>query len=208
MEAIVLAGGLGTRLRPFVPDVPKPMAPIAGRPFIEILLDRWIEEGVSRFILSVGYRSEAIMTGLGSSRSGIPLSYAFESVPLGSGGGLLHAAGFLVGRGPVLVLNGDTYLQVSLAELLEAHRAGGADASVVAAGGLVNAGVYLFERGLLDEGRTFAASSSTPFSLERFLEAAVDRGRRVLSFTSAGSFVDIGTAAGYNKAHALLMGRT
>ena len=58
--AIILAGGLGTRLRAAVPDLPKPMAPIAGRPFLEYLLDYWAAQGIRRFILSVGYRSGAI----------------------------------------------------------------------------------------------------------------------------------------------------
>ena len=60
MEALVLAGGLGSRLKTAVPDVPKPMAPIHGRPFLELVLDHWIEQGIRKFILSTGYKHEVI----------------------------------------------------------------------------------------------------------------------------------------------------
>jgi len=70
MEAIVLAGGLGTRLRAVVPDLPKPMAPVNGRPFLERLLDYWIAQGVARFILSTGYRHEAIAAHFGNAFHG------------------------------------------------------------------------------------------------------------------------------------------
>ena len=64
-SAVILAGGLGTRLRSAVPDLPKPMARIGGRPFLEYQLDYWIAQGISRFVLSVGYRHEAIMEYFG-----------------------------------------------------------------------------------------------------------------------------------------------
>ena len=70
--AIILAGGLGTRLRPLVPDLPKPMAPVNGRPFLEHQMDYWIGQGVSRYILSVGYRPEAIVDHFGRRYRGVP----------------------------------------------------------------------------------------------------------------------------------------
>src|SRR6266487_2600080 len=75
MEAIILAGGLGARLRDAVPDLPKAMAPINGRPFLEHQLDYWIQQGVGRFVLSVGYRHEAITAHFGAAYRGIPLEY-------------------------------------------------------------------------------------------------------------------------------------
>ena len=66
MDAIILAGGLGTRLRPLVSDVPKPMAPVKGRPFLELLLEYWIGQGVRRFVLSVGYLAERITRHFGT----------------------------------------------------------------------------------------------------------------------------------------------
>ena len=65
LEAIILAGGLGTRLKDTVPDVPKPLAPIQGRPFLEHQMDYWIKQGVSRFVLSVGYKREKIIEHFG-----------------------------------------------------------------------------------------------------------------------------------------------
>src|SRR5215471_11172514 len=89
--AVILAGGLGTRLRGTVPDVPKPMAPIRGRPFLEYQLDYWIGKGINRFVLSVGYRHEVIIDHFGASYRGAELSYAIEHTPLGTGGALLLA---------------------------------------------------------------------------------------------------------------------
>lgn len=114
--AIVLAGGLGTRLRNEVPDVPKPMAPINGRPFLEYLLDYWVGQGITRFILSIGYKSKVIVDHFGSVYKGAQVDYAIESRPLGTGGGLLLALE-KVDDPDVLLLNGDTFFSVSLREL-------------------------------------------------------------------------------------------
>ncbi len=121
ITAIVLAGGQGTRLRDTVPDVPKPMAPINGAPFLEYLLDYWIAQGVERFILSVGYRKDVIIDHFGSSYRRVPIEYAIEDSPLGTGGGLFLAA--LALDQPFLVLNGDTYFAVDLQELMAFHQA-------------------------------------------------------------------------------------
>lgn len=127
MEAVVLAGGLGTRLREVVTDVPKPMAPIGDRPFLEILLDYWIGQGVRRFILSVGYKHELIQRHFGRSYGGVEIDYAVEQVPLGTGGGLLLAGLRLRSGGAFLVLNGDTLFETKLADIQSFHRASGAD---------------------------------------------------------------------------------
>ena len=124
--AIILAGGLGTRLRSAVPDLPKPMAPIAGRPFLAHQLDHWIAQGVRHFVLSVGYRHEAISKHFGRSYGGAALDYAVETTPLGTGGALLLAVAQLPPdptNAPVLLLNGDTYFDVNLAALAAHARA-------------------------------------------------------------------------------------
>ena len=90
--AIVLAGGLGTRLRTVVPDWPKPMAPVAGKPFLTYLLDYWIGQGIDHFVLSVGYRHEAIIDYFGDSYHGVLIDYVIETEPLGTGGALRMAA--------------------------------------------------------------------------------------------------------------------
>ncbi len=119
MDAVVLAGGLGTRLRSIVPDLPKPMAPVAGRPFLEILLTLLARKGVQRAVLSVGYRAEVIQTHFGAHFGGIELAYAVETEPLGTGGALRAALGRCQGE-QALVVNGDTFLDLDL-NALQAH---------------------------------------------------------------------------------------
>ncbi len=118
MEAIVLAGGLGKRLRSVCPDRPKPMVDVNGRPFLYYLMQYWIEQGVSHFILSVGYLHEIVIDYFGHSFEGVPIDYSIEPSPMGTGGGLILALDHLFRLDhPVLVLNGDTYFEVPLEEL-------------------------------------------------------------------------------------------
>jgi len=119
MEAVILAGGLGTRLRSICPDRPKPMADVNGKPFLYYLLQYWKIQGVSHFILSVGYLYEQIIAYFGNHFEGIPIDYSIEPSPMGTGGGLLLALSYLQYRKhPILVLNGDTYFEVPLSELI------------------------------------------------------------------------------------------
>ena len=117
--AVILAGGLGTRLRATVPDLPKPMAPINGYPFLEYQMDYWKQQGVTNFILSVGYKYQTIIEYFGENYRGIPVSYVVEQKPLGTGGGVLLATSNLTE--PFLVLNGDTFFEVNLKELMDFH---------------------------------------------------------------------------------------
>ena len=91
MEAIVLAGGLGTRLRAVVPNLPKPMAPIAGRPFLEIVLVALAENGFRRIVLSLGYMADSVVGYFGDSFEGMRLVHEIERTPLGTGGALRQA---------------------------------------------------------------------------------------------------------------------
>jgi len=115
-EAIILAGGLGTRLKDVVPDAPKSMAPINGRPFLEYqldLLDRW---GLKKVILSVGYQKEIIQNHFGEQYKSLQLVYSVENEPLGTGGAILNALQFVEGYA-VFILNGDTYFDVNFQRL-------------------------------------------------------------------------------------------
>ena len=127
VRALILAGGLGTRLRETVSDVPKPMAPISGRPFLERLMDYWIDQGVGEFILSVGYLKEKIIHHFGDHYRNTPIRYAAESEPLGTGGGLILGLDLVEDDDPLLILNGDTFFAVNLAELLAFSRTNEAD---------------------------------------------------------------------------------
>ena len=91
-SAVILAGGLGKRLRSAVPDLPKPMAPINGRPFLEHQMRYWIAQGINHFVLSVGYRYKMIIDYFGAQFEGVSLEYVIEEAPLGTGGGLVLAS--------------------------------------------------------------------------------------------------------------------
>jgi D-glycero-alpha-D-manno-heptose 1-phosphate guanylyltransferase len=123
-EAIVLAGGLGTRLRSVVSDIPKAMAPIAGQPFLAYLLQFLEAQGIARVVLAVGYRNDAIRGFFGSRYQGLKLVYSVEDEPLGTGGALLRALPHIDGAYS-FVLNGDTFLRLNypaMAAKLEPHK--------------------------------------------------------------------------------------
>jgi len=229
MEAVVLAGGLGTRLRTAVPDLPKPMAPVDGRPFLECLLDYWIAQGVTRFILSTGYRHEALSVHFGAAFHGAAICQVVEDRPLGTGGGLLLASGALTQTRPFLVLNGDTFFEVALKSLRDFHAARKADAtlslfrspqqgryagmtlgndgrirslSAGEKGELANGGVYLMERSLL-EGGPWQPQSAVSLE-EDILPFALRAGKRVYGMECAGRFLDIGVPEDYARAAAVL----
>lgn len=215
--AIVLAGGFGTRLRSVLPDLPKPMAPIKGRPFLEYLMDYWISQGVSKFVFSVGYKKEVIIEYFGNSYRSVPIHYSVETRPLGTGGALLVAARDQTGS--FLVLNGDTFFEVIFSDLLSFHinkaaeltlslfrtddqqRFGGVDVDHSGAlislnsassmpGELANGGVYLINSTLLFE-TTYEAGEAV--SLEKdLIPYFLAQRREVYATFSPGRFIDIG----------------
>jgi NDP-sugar pyrophosphorylase family protein len=130
LQAVILAGGLGLRLRPLIPDLPKVMAPVAGQPFLAHLLRRLGRQGVEQAVLCLGYRAEEVAGYFGSgSRFGIRIAYSVEAKPLGTGGAVLAAAPLL--EETFLLLNGDTALDVDIRSLAAYHRARGGLVTVV-----------------------------------------------------------------------------
>jgi D-glycero-alpha-D-manno-heptose 1-phosphate guanylyltransferase len=119
-EAIILAGGLGTRLRSAVPDLPKCMAPVAGRPFLAYVIDELQAQGVERFIFSLGYISHLIVDFVNAAYPMLDVVYSIEDEPLGTGGAIKMACQKVVGKN-VLVLNGDTLFKVDLNKLTNFH---------------------------------------------------------------------------------------
>ncbi len=130
MQALVLAGGEGTRLRPLTLSVPKAVMPLAGRPFLSFMLDWLARHGVAEAILSCGFLSEAVARTLGDSYGGMRLRYLIEPEPLGTAGPLRLAAdsGMLEGR--LFVLNGDVLTDIDLSAQLASHEATGAAATL------------------------------------------------------------------------------
>ena len=225
MEAIVLAGGFGTRLRQVVPDVPKPMAPVCGRPFLELLLTALARQGVKRVVLSLGFMAEKISGHFGAAFAGMEIAYVVETSPLGTGGAVrlaLHRCE----KDHVFVFNGDTFLDLDMAfverhwqlhghpiivgrQVPDAGRYGRLlveDGRVIgfaekgeAGAGLVNAGCYVFRRDQLD-----AWLLGHPFSLESdHLVRAVGL-EPVDLVETHGLFIDIGVPADFERAQDVL----
>lgn len=229
--AIILAGGLGTRLRSAVPNLPKPMAPIGAHPFLEYQINYWIAQGVKRFVLSVGYRHEVIIDYFGNSHKGAELDYAIEKTPLGTGGGLLLAAEKIGDDTPFLLLNGDTYFAVDLKTLTAFSRANDADWSFSLfrtnevgrymgmdvtpqgqitslksgssqPGRLANGGVYWVRSRALLSGK-FALGDKVSLEDDIF-PAAMAFGQRLFGIEFPGAFIDIGVPDDYQRAPTLL----
>ncbi len=122
MEVIILAGGLGTRLRSVVSEVPKCMAPVAGKPFLWYLLKYLTQYNVNRVVLSVGYLREVIFKWIGENKDDFPfnIDYAIEEEPLGTGGGIKLALS-KVKENSAFILNGDTFFDVNLNALQKLH---------------------------------------------------------------------------------------
>jgi D-glycero-alpha-D-manno-heptose 1-phosphate guanylyltransferase len=114
-ELLILAGGLGTRLRQAVADVPKPMAPVNGIPFLDYLMAHWSDQGVRRFVLSVGYMADSVRSHFGTRFRDCAVDYATESTPLGTGGAIRNALVRCTWANERLVIvNGDTWFPVQL----------------------------------------------------------------------------------------------
>lgn len=121
MKAIILAGGHGTRLKSVVHDIPKPMAPVNGRPFLEFLISRLVRHGITDIILSVGYLYEKIVAHFGNgSDFNSTITYCIEPEPLGTGGAVREAL-LLADSDDVLVMNGDTFVAVDITRLVSLH---------------------------------------------------------------------------------------
>jgi D-glycero-alpha-D-manno-heptose 1-phosphate guanylyltransferase len=221
-EAIVLAGGFGTRLRGVVDDVPKPLAPVAGRPFLAWVLDRLAAGGMRRCILATGYLSELIEQRIGTRWQGMEIAYSVEPEPLGTGGAIRLAAGRLHGDA-AHVLNGDTWLEYDPASLESAARNAGMPMAIAlarvddvarygavaidqgrvagfrekgeAGPGWINAGCYF-----LGADALAALPARDAFSFEQdVLQPRVQAGA-VGAFTATAGFIDIGVPEDYARA--------
>ena len=227
--AIILAGGLGTRLKKVVQDLPKPLALIRGRPFLEYQMDFWISQGVTTFILSVGYLNHMIIDHFGDSYHTASIDYFVEDEPLGTGGALLMAAQGL--KETFLVLNGDTFFEVDLNNLIAFHekqqseltlllfksnqlgRYMGVDSAddgkilSLQTGGneltlLANGGVYLVSPSAL---KRLNYKPYTKSSLENdLLPKFISLGGGLYGLESSGKFIDIGVPEDYYRAQEIL----
>lgn len=217
MEAIILCGGLGTRLRAVVKDMPKPMAPVGGRVFLEFIFEYLKTQGVKSVILAVSYKYEVIQEHFKDSFLGIKIRYSIEKEPLGTGGAIKEALKLCEG-GEVFVLNGDSIFEINLKNLrlegekiclalkkminFERYGAVSVDETgrilefkekCFCKEGLINGGIYLLSKDIF-EGFLL----SNRFSFEEFLEKNYKvLGARAEIFE--GYFIDIGIPQDYEK---------
>jgi len=221
MKAIILAGGFGTRLKHLVPNLPKPMADIAGRPFLEYLLDDLKNNNITEVILSVHYLKEKIIAHFGDKYKNIKISYAEEAEPLGTGGAILNSMNSSNYEGKFIVINGDSFqdlnytdffnknkncnIAIVLRKVPDTSRYGRVEVDDdkiisfkekgIAGQGLINAGCYL-----LDSKWFKLQNLPKKFSFEAdFLMQYVNKIK--LNYFIAGDyFIDIGIPEDYEKA--------
>ncbi|MDP1622153.1 MAG: nucleotidyltransferase family protein [Bacteroidales bacterium] len=224
MEAIVLAGGLGTRLQKVVSDLPKSLAQINNRPFLEYLFDYLIFQGVTRVILSVGYKHDLISGHFGNQYKSLPVQYSIENEPLGTGGGIRLALWKVEGQ-RALVMNGDSLFKLDYKALMAYHIKKKPDATIalrklkdtgrygsvsldrtrritgfkekarVSGSGYINGGVYVIEKYFLMEPEFRGR-----FSIERDCFEQYYPELKFYGFPADGFFMDIGIPEDYLKA--------
>ncbi len=230
MEVVILAGGLGTRLRSVVNEVPKCMAPIAGKPFLWYLLKYLSRFEVSKVVLSVGYLREVVCKWIDEVKEVFPFEfdYAIEDTPLGTGGGIKLALG-KTSDSNVAVLNGDTFFDVDLDALMDAHKRLNAAITVAlkpmrnfdrygsvifdktdsrirlfkektyCEEGLINGGVYIVSR-----LEPVFKGLPEKFSFEDSVLVPQCKRDRLFGFIQNGYFIDIGIPEDYSRAVAEL----
>ena len=222
-EAIILAGGLGTRLRSVVSDLPKCMAPVDGKPFLHFVVEQLKRQGVENFIFSLGYKHEMITDWLNDQYSSLNIQNSIEVEPLGTGGAVKLACS-QAGSKNVLVLNGDTFFNVDLLLLAGFHEAQDADCTlslkpmqdfdrygVVELNGdhsitsfkekshyetgFINGGIYA-----LNKERFLQEQLPQKFSFEKdYLEQFFNK-RKMYGLPQDEYFIDIGIPEDYEKA--------
>ncbi|MES2774609.1 MAG: nucleotidyltransferase family protein [Bacteroidota bacterium] len=222
-ECIILAGGLGTRLRTVVAELPKCMAPVAGRPFIDYVIDYFVSQGIEKFVLALGYKAEVIIGHIQEQYPQLDVQFSIEIEPLGTGGAIKKACGLLEGKAAV-VTNGDTLYKVDIGEASAAFSLQKADCTLILKPmqnferygvveldeksritafkekqfyeeGLINGGVYL-----LNTGPFVKEEFAEKFSFEKdYLEAFYGL-RQMTGVVQDVYFIDIGIPEDFEKA--------
>ena len=223
VTAVILAGGLGTRLRKVVSDRPKVLAEIMGKPFLCYLLDQLDDAGIEQVIICTGHMARTVEEAFGSSYAGLRVNYSREKTPLGTAGAL-KLAGQAMDTKHCLVMNGDSYTEFDPSSLLMAHKQKNANITLLVTAvddtsrfgtiqmngenkivqfiekgsntgtGLINAGVYMMNRSVLQK-----IAEKTPCSLEYdFFPSIIEKG--IYGYETGGKFIDIGIPEFYAKA--------
>ncbi len=224
MQAIILAGGFGTRLQSVVKDIPKPMADINGKPFLHHLISYLKSFGFTDIVLSTQYLQEKISKYFGNNYLGINIKYAIENEPLGTGGAIINSLKYIDNTKPVVILNGDSFLKINYQKLIASHLQKNSDLTIVLRhmdncsryglvvindeiitdfrekngeqkSGLINGGIYILNPNLFNN-----FNLAKIFSFEKdFMAKYLDK-LRPNSFISDDYFIDIGIPEDYKKA--------
>ena len=228
-SCLILVGGLGTRLRSALPDLPKPMAPVRGRPFLEYLLADLKKSGIQNIVFCVGHQAEKIEAYFGDgARFGVQVKYSRERELLGTAGALKLAQP-LVCSEDFLMLNGDCYNDVDFQGLLAQHRSTSAATTLVAAhledrarfgslkineenrilafeekgaatgAGYINAGYYALNQSVFD-----LIPEGEICSLERDIFPQILENQAMFAWKNRGAFIDIGLPEEWRRAENLL----
>jgi D-glycero-alpha-D-manno-heptose 1-phosphate guanylyltransferase len=229
LTALILCGGMGTRIRPAIGDLPKALARVAGDPYLHHMLTYLQSQSVTDAVLCTGYGADEVASYCGDgSRWGMRLRYSVEDEPLGTGGAIKHAEE-LIDSDPFLVLNGDSLIRADVRDLLSFHKCSNAQITLVLTQvpdktrfgsallaqdgsilgfsekgqhgpGLINAGIYAMNRGILD---VIPRGRNASLELDILPGYA---GRGMYGMPISGSFVDIGTPESYGEAHRVISG--
>ena len=225
--AVLLLGGMGTRLRSVLPSTPKPLAPVGKKSFLELLIRQLRFQRISRLVMCTGYLADQVEGVFGNGRDfDVAIEYSRELQPLGTAGAIKLAREHLKDCSEFLVMNGDSFLEIDFAQLMQFHHRHGGLVSIAAVEvdnarrygtvmldaddrvtgflektgddhpGLINAGVYVFNRSIFDwipEGQA---------SLEREVFPRV-LNQGVYALAHGGMFIDIGTPDDYVRAQEL-----
>ena len=223
VDALILCGGRGTRLRSVIADMPKVLALVNGRPFLSYLLDQLVNAGFRDVILCTGYKGEMVKEAFGSHYKGLIIHYSHEPEPLGTGGALRYALPMIEGS-YILAMNGDSYIDADIYSFIEWYLKSGYEASILltkiedtsrygrveidedgkivcfdekqeeSGSGWINAGIYLLKTSLLN-----LIPSGRFFSLEQqFFPNLVDKS--LYAYPCQDELLDIGTPESYARA--------
>lgn len=222
-EAIILAGGLGTRLRSAIPDLPKCMAPVNGNPFLHYVIAYFKKQGIEKFIFSLGYKHELIEEFLKKELSIINYQLSIEKDPLGTGGAIKLACTKATGK-TVVVINGDTFFKINLSELSLFYEKNNADCTLCLkpmknfdrygavelnednsiksfsekkfyTSGLINGGAYA-----LNAKRILSEDLPDIFSFEKDYLEKFHTAKKFMGFVQDEYFIDIGIPEDYERA--------
>jgi D-glycero-alpha-D-manno-heptose 1-phosphate guanylyltransferase len=226
-EAIVLAGGLGTRLQDVLPGIPKCMAPVKGKPFLSYVLDYLIDQEIDKVMLSVGYLKDQIINHFSFKYKNLIIEYSIENEPLGTGGAIKQSIDYCT-QNDMFVLNGDTYFTPGLWKMEELHFQTTADVTIavkemdetgrygqimtnkngritdfrekdpISASGWINGGIYLINRKIFD------SISEQKFSLENDVFKTNCSTLKMQAYETDAFFLDMGIPEDYIHAQTLI----